>query len=391
MDFPSKSKLAGHLHKLAADIGPRGTGTPAEAQAASYVGEFLIGLDLPVEVHRFEAVSSQNMFPIAINLIAMLAIVLFPLGGAVSRWAAALLAISSAPLLYLTIRNATNPLAYFLPKVTSQNVEATISPRGEIHHRVVILAHLDTNRCRLAWQSKAVQYIQPLTFLTLSMLALLGIIYSLGALLETLTWFWWISWLPGVYILGTLVTLWRDEQTPFSPGANDNAASVAVSLVLADHLSNHPLDHTEVWFVFDGAEETDHRGLYDFLMRQGKYLREASFIGLEGIGGGELVYLTRQGVLFPYHPSPELLVIARKVSDSNPDLNFGPAQMTMEDDVRTLRERGYHAICIAGRDPQTGALPYWHRPDDTADKVEPEVMQQAAQILYAILGQIDQG
>ena len=63
--------------------------------------------------------------------------------------------------------------------------------------------------------------------------------------------------------------------------------------------------------------------------------------------------------------------------------------MLAEDDVRTLRGRGYHAIGIAGRDPETGTLPRWHRPDDTADTVSAETMQHAADILCELLKEMD--
>ena len=40
----------------------------------------------------------------------------------------------------------------------------------------IILAHLDTNRCRLVWQAATVRYLKPLAYLTLGVLALLGLI-----------------------------------------------------------------------------------------------------------------------------------------------------------------------------------------------------------------------
>ena len=153
---------------------------------------------------------------------------------------------------------------------------------------------------------------------------------------------------------------------------------------------NEPLQNTQVWFIFEGAEETDHAGAIDFLRRHGADLREASFISLEGVGSGAIVYLTRQGICTSYRPTPELLSLAETVASKHPELDFHPAEMPIEDDVRTLRERGYHAIGIAGCDPYTGVLPYWHRPDDTPDKVSDATMQQAAKIVVACLEALDQ-
>jgi hypothetical protein len=383
------SRVLEDVRVLAGDVGPRGTGTPGEAAAADYVAGRLSALGLSAEQHPLRAVASQNSFPLAIDLLVLLAVVVYPLGGAPARWIAAILALTAAPLLWQTIRNAGNALSVFLPKVTSRNVETRLPPRDETRKRAVILAHIDTNRCRLVWQSSRVASIEPMTWLTLGVLACPGLLYVAGALLGGPSWVWWISLLPAAYVVGMLVTLWRDDRTPYSPGAHDNAASVAVALEVAARLSRRPLQATEVWFVFDGAEETDHAGVRDLLRRDGPLLREALFLGLEGLGSGEIVYLTRQGLCAPYHPTVELRALADRLSQTRPELDFRPAQMPAEDDVRTLRERGYHAMTIAGRDPQTGVLPHWHQPDDTEDTVSAETMERAADIVLGLLLELD--
>jgi len=375
---------------LAGRIGPRGTGTPAEAAAADYMAKRLADLGLIPEKHSFRSVPSQNAFPIAISLIAVLAAVIYPLGWTVTRGLASTLSLVAGWLLWQTIRNAAfNPLVALLPKVSSQNVEARLKPKGEPRRKVVLLAHLDTNRCRLIWQSLAVRNIEPMTWLTLAVPVCMGALYLVGAMLGGPAWSWWLSLPLAAYEVGAFITLIWDDRTPYSPGAHDNAASVAVALAVAARLSTASLQNTEVWFVFDGAEETDHAGTLDLLRRHGPDLREAAFIGLEGLGSGEIVYLTRQGICAPYHPTTDLLAVAERVSKGHPELEFRPAQMLAEDDVRTLRGRGYRAIGIAGRDPQTGILPHWHRPDDTADTVSAETMQRAADILCELLKEMD--
>lgn len=381
------SRLLEDVRFLAGTIGPRGTGTAGEAAAAEYVARRLMELGLTPEMHTFRAVPSQNVFPLAISPLALLATAVYPLGPAAARWLAAALGFAAAWLLWQTIRSAFNPLYPLLPKVTSQNVEARLGPRGELQQRAVILAHLDTNRCRLVWQSLTVKNIEPMTWLTLAVPFGTGLLYLAGAILGGMVW-WWLSLPLAAYQLGTIITLLRDDRTPYSPGAHDNAASVAVALEVAQRLSAAPLQNTEVWFVFDGAEETDHAGVLDLLRRHGAALRDAAFIGLEGLGSGEIVYLTRQGLCAPYHPAPNLLVIAKGVAAKRAEFDFRAAEMLAEDDVRTLRERGYHAIGIAARDPQTGVLPYWHRPNDTPDKVSGETMERATNIVLAFLDEL---
>jgi hypothetical protein len=383
------SPMLSDVQALAGQIGTRGTGTSGEKAAAEFVADRLSVLGLQVERDTFRAVASQNAFPLAIDLVALLAVAIYSFGGAPGRWIGAGLALTTAPLLWQTIRTSSSPLRPLLPKVTSRNVMARIEPGGETRGHAVLLAHLDTNRCRFAWQSSAVRFVEPLAYLTLAMFAALGLLYLAGAFLDGPRWVWWASLLPTAYIAGTVITLWKDDRVPYSPGAHDNAASVAVALEVGARLAAQPLNGIQVWLAFTGAEETDHAGLYSLLRQHGPVLREADFIGLEGLGSGELVYLTREGVCAHYTPDAELQALAAGIASRRPELGVRAAQMTVEDEVGTLRRSGYRAICIAGRDPVSGTLPHWHRADDTVETVSGEFMERAAGLVMALLEALD--
>ncbi|MCX7856029.1 MAG: hypothetical protein N2556_08690, partial [Anaerolineae bacterium] len=106
---------------------------------------------------------------------------------------------------------------------------------------------------------------------------------------------------------------------------------------------------------------------------------------LEGVGGGELVYLIREGLCWPYRPAPDLQALAERVAARRPNLGVRPARMIVEDEVRTLRNGGDQAICLAGRDPVAGTLPRWHRADDTTDTVFPAALERAAEFVLETL------
>jgi hypothetical protein len=108
------------------------------------------------------------------------------------------------------------------------------------------------------------------------------------------------------------------------------------------------------------------------------------------VGGEEIVYLTQEGVCFHYQPDPELLALVEHAAARRSDLNIRAAHITIEDEVGTLRRLGYRAICIAGRDPTTGTLPHWHRPDDTIDTVSIEAMEKAVEFVMALLDELDE-
>jgi Zn-dependent M28 family amino/carboxypeptidase len=186
-----------------------------------------------------------------------------------------------------------------------------------------------------------------------------------------------------------VIALLKDDRAPFSPGAHENAASVAVPLEVGTRLFARPLKRTQVWLAFTGAEETDHAGLYALLDQHKSILRSAAFIGLEGLGSGALVYLTRQGLCSHSRPDEGLQALAASVATARPEFGARAAEMTREDEVGTLRRAGYRAICIAGLDPATRTLPQWHRSDDTVDTLSLQFIEQAACFVLALIERLD--
>jgi hypothetical protein len=385
-----KKSIAAHVHFLASVIGPRGTGTSGERRAADYVSDCLGQWGIPFERLTCRTIVSMNHYPLIINAMGFLAIILYPLDGSITRWLAALLALLVAPFMALTIRTSVNPLRVFLPKVTSPSVVGEIEPVGEVESQVVLLAHLDSNKCRLTWKPERLRSLEPLTYVTLLVQAFFGVLYLIGAMVGLRWSIWALSLLPGAYMLGMVITLVLDDRTPYSTGANDNASSVGVVLEVAEELCRGALASTRVWLAFTGAEETDHFGLRSILERHMQELRAALFIDLEGVGAGDLVYVTRHGIGLHYSPDPELLEVAKKVSWEHPEWGVRGEMMTASEEVSTLTHLGYRAVCICGYDRQTHALPQWHQPDDTYENLEPEALLKARNFTWALLQAIDQ-
>ena len=114
-----------HVTYLAGEIGPRGTGSMGESRAADYVADQLSRMEIQVERQHFRAVNSQNAFAVAIDMVALLAIVVYPIGGLISRIISTALGLAAPVLLWQTIRMSNNPLRFFLPSV-----------RRHIHYQV---------------------------------------------------------------------------------------------------------------------------------------------------------------------------------------------------------------------------------------------------------------
>ncbi len=388
--MPTNSILA-HVRRLAAEIGPRGTGTPAERQAADYAAGCLEGWGLPFERLTCRTILSMNHYPLAVNALGLLALALYPLGSPLLTWLAVILALLVAPFMALTIRTSSNPLRPLLPKCTSPSVLGKVEPAGALSNQVVLLAHLDSNKCRLTWDPKRLGTLEPLTWTTLGLQAFFGLALLAGALAGLQREAWLAALLPGTYMLSIVITLILDDFTPYSPGANDNASSVGVALEIAREFSRNPLAHTRLWLAFTGAEETDHYGLRSILDAHPDELQQALFIDLEGVGAGELVCVTRHGIGLRYTPDPGLLTLAQEVAEEHPQWGVRGAAMVMSEEVSTLTARGLRAVCIAGRHPQTGALAEWHRASDTVENLDGDALLRAKDYTLALLRRIDSG
>jgi hypothetical protein len=382
--------IEAHVHFLASEIGPRGTGTTGEKRAADYVAGCLGTWGIPFERLTCHTILSMNHYPLIINAMGIIAILLYPLDGSLTRWLAAGLALLVAPFMALTIRTSTNPLRVFLPKVESPSLLGKIDPDGAADLQVVLLAHLDTNKCRLTWKPERLSSLEPLTYVTLLVQALFGLLYLVGAITGQRWSIWALSLLPGAYLVAMIITLVLDDRTPYSPGANDNASSVGVVLALAEEFSLQALTHTRVWLAFTGAEETDHFGLRSVLQAHPQEMRRALFVDLEGVGAGDLVIVTRHGIGLHYSPDLVLLDLAQKVSLEHPGWQIRGQKMTESEEVSTLTYLGCRAVCISGYDRQTHALPQWHQLTDTFDNLDPAALLKARDFTRALLQAIDQ-
>ena len=373
-------RLLRHVEALSC---PRPTGSPAEAGAARYAREALARWGIESWEETFTAVADMNWFPISAAAFALLAIpTYFAL-----PWLGAAISAMAPYLLWYALTRADSPLRFLLPRVRSGNVVARVPPRGDVRRRAVVLAHLDTNRCRLAWEAKSVSTIVIGTTVTLAAYLLeVGVLF-IGALSGTRV-FGYAALPLGLYAAAVVGFLLWELRMPFSPGANDNASAVAVALELVAGLVREPLDHTEVWVCFTGAEEVDHRGAKELLRRHPE-LRDAYFLVLEGVGAGKLTIVKSEGILFRYRPDPELFSLAMETAGAHPEWGVTSAPMTIVCETQALRRRGCRALTLAGRDPATGTLPRWHAPDDLPEHISTDALGGAWAFLGALLSTLD--
>jgi hypothetical protein len=183
-----------------------------------------------------------------------------------------------------------------------------------------------------------------------------------------------------------------EETGGFIDGASDNASAVACLLGLGMQLQEHPLEHTEVWLAFTGAEEVGCVGMHSLLDTYGPDLQDAWFLDFEMVGVSDIAYVTRHrsaSYLTAYAPDAESLALAEETASSHPDSQVTGRPMVMVEEVGCLRGRGFRGLCLVGVG-KDGWLANWHRYSDNLDNIEPEGLERAARFAWAMMQTLDQ-
>lgn len=380
------------IQTLAGDIGPRPPGSDQERQARSYIHQTLNGLGIQnVEEIPFSTNDTWGYSLIIPNSLAILGNLI----GWRSRFGktiGGLLSLFSGYSLWRLMNNESQLFFPLYPKRKSASLVARLTPTGPVKERVVLIGHTDTNKHRLSFSPAAKKYLVALTTFGLLNPILNGLAQFAGViknspggnLLQRLT-FW--------NMLATLGILLNDERYGFIDGANDNATAVACVLGLGAHLHQNPLQHTEVWLAFTGAEETGLFGTHALLDRHSDTLRDAWFIDFEMVGSDDITYITDHSslshLMTAYEPDLDSLQLAFEASHRHPKLDVKGRPMVINDEVAALRRRGYRGICLAGVGPD-GYLENWHQHSDTVANIKPAGVEKAARFALAMLQTLDE-
>ena len=208
-----------HVRYLAKTIGPRGSTTSQEAEAAQYAAQVLrdAGLE-PVTETFTSARSAWHPYSLFSGLV-LVSEFLFWIG---QRWgaiAALVLVVLMLVSVLLELAFRSNPLRWVLPKGSSQNVWVRLSPGGQVRQQVVLLGHLDTHRTPLAFSSdRWLKLYRSLVPVGLISTVLLIIIFAVG--IAAYGWLWRLLSLPfclialGLFVhrSGRLYSLHRRRQ-----------------------------------------------------------------------------------------------------------------------------------------------------------------------------------
>ncbi len=385
-----------HLRQLAVDIGPRPSTRAGERRAAEYCARVLQGAGLrDVRLEPFRSGrSTYAPYSLAIGLGLLGNLLTGRRPGRCGMLAAALLNGLGAGGFYAEANFDDNWMRRLLPTGPSQNVVGVVPAVGERKQRVVLLAHLDTHRTPLVYQSPIwLKLFSTLVGAAFASLVVSGVAAGLG--------YWrgrpaagWIGRLGAACQAFALALTLQAETTPYTAGAHDNASGAAVILALGERLVQAPLQHVEVWIVHTGCEELGAYGASALLDAHGPALRDAYFLDFDMVGLGRPTLLTREGLLRSYRPDPGFLAMAREVAAQYPGLIAGEHEGGAYTDMGVIIKRGFRGLVIDSQlppgHPATPYLGYWHQPRDTFDQIERDCLAAAGAFGWALLRRIDE-
>lgn len=379
----------GHVKALSEEIGPRGSTTDKEREASAYCEGTFKKLQLTPQMETFKSARSIYQPHLLAAVFMLSAFVIYPLFGRTSAVVAALIsAIAFASqLLELSFRD--NLLRRLVLKGDSQNVFTVIPPKADHQQDLVLIGHVDSHRTPLIFRSPTwVKIYQAFTTVVFILGLAQVILYIVGSF-TLWGWIWPVTIASAIGETLLIAMCIQADRTPFSAGANDNATAAGLILTLAEHLQTEPLRNTRVWLVCTGCEEVQHYGAIDFFRRHAPELRNPVAVVFEMLGCNGPSWLTKEGIIIPFHADPELVSLAEDLAEANPQLGAYPSSINggnteMADALRV----GVPAITLVGMG-KDGEMAYWHQVEDTYDKMDPEVMGRAYEYTWAYLTAID--
>ncbi len=387
-----------HIRYLVETIGPRGSTTQKEREAAEYVRNSLKEVGIKPKVETFLSARSA-WWPSSLGLgIALIASLLSWLGGRVLIVSIAISIIALFSLL-LEISFIPNPLRWMLPKGKSQNVWAVIPPQGKVKRRIVLNAHMDSHRSPLVFSTAGwVKLFQTLIPVGLACIVLNLLIFSISLFFE-LPLLKILSSIPAIIMFFVFLLTLQADFTPYSTGANDDASGVSVVLNLASILKGNPLKNSEIILLFSGCEEVGSYGAVDFIKRHKNDLKkspdgkdvEVYWITYDAVGGkgAKLTYLKTHTFFTTAKVDPELKKIVDTISLHKPDIAaraYSPRGAYTDGHI--AYKAGFKIITFLNL-KEDGTLPYWHQTSDTLEHLDTELMDKTEQLSLELLKTLD--
>lgn len=366
-----------------------------EAEAAEHLAECLRGMGAEVSLEPFAAprdtlYRGPALVAAVVAAAAALAWAIPPLPCLVVQVMALAVLVGDAS------GSAWLDFDLVLPRGRSQNVVGRFRPGepssgphpGPSPAPVVLMAHYDTQRASWLFAPGMVGRLKAVFGIAYLALAAGPVAVAGHWLAPGATWPAVLAVAGGAVLLAfAALLLWGGTAGRHVQGANDNTSGVALALALAMRWRAQPPGPRPLWVVLTGAEEVGERGAKAFFRRHGASLprERTAIVNLDNLGGGQLRFLTGEGMLQYVPYDDDLVSAARVLALHRAPQRVGPwPNLLLPTDGLIASRQGFRAITFVGIDPG-GRIPDYHWPTDTVERVDPHGLAFAEDFLWDYL------
>ncbi|MCX7924926.1 MAG: M28 family peptidase [Fimbriimonadales bacterium] len=370
-------------------FGARPATSESESRLRAYLRRRLQERGLTVFEQPFRSVPSLTPAWLVVSLLFVSSAVL-AWAPATLAWGAAALSSLAGMMMFWGLASGRWDVMRLFPQRESANLIAVAQAQSEPRRRVVLMAHIDSQRATLMWHPKHVRAFGRNFQLQAALLAAHTLLAMMLAAAPWVGLAWVIAPARAVMTLGGLVALYgmgvllhRELFLPWVQGANDNGSGTAAVLTVMERLAEHPLPDTEVWGVFTGCEEVGRpNGAFAFEREYGYPLRDAEFLIIDHVGLGEPRYLVAEAMLPRARAHPEMIRRFECLAQERPDWRLRPSAVPhgAYTDALPFYRKGYKAIAL-WCEQEPGFPPNWHWITDTLENVSESDLERAVGVI----------
>ncbi|MFT5302696.1 MAG: hypothetical protein ACI87E_001387 [Mariniblastus sp.] len=381
-------------------LGHRGSATKNERFAADLLLEQLESRSIDCELEAFCGQSSYGS-----RILIHLVLGMFGLG--ILFWIPVVsLLISLVALVSFLAETLAFPIGVssLLSMGRSQNVVGRISATKTARRRIVLCAHMDTQRTGWIWNASRVKNFTstlglapgplkaPLFLLTLVLVVQLALaVLVIAGLFEMEMSVLVIPF--GFFYAFAMLLVGQWSIGAFVPGANDNATGVACVVALASRWGRTQHDETELVVLFTGCEESGSIGASSWAQRHSQELAQVPtvFLNLDTLGCRQLHYLKHEcalnGAILEY-PQPLLELCQTVAHEMRLEFTL-PHRIPTQTDGLAFLVRGIPGITLTSS--ESGIfVPDYHLMSDRFEKLNFVSIQRATDFAWALMIELEQ-
>ncbi|MFX1536882.1 MAG: M28 family metallopeptidase [Promethearchaeota archaeon] len=376
---------------------PRLMGSEGEAKTIKYITEYLknVGTEPKLEGFTYSPKMPSyltkfiNIFFIVIIVYFVLIISLNPLISIISLVAL----VSVLPILIILLMRwiTKNGVPQLGIRRLGNNIMGEIKPKNETKGEILLSCHYDSKSN--SFSRKFFRILNAIKGKGFALFILLVLISSIGELvgipIAFVHWFDLLTLILSVPIIVCAFISLFNKMDNQSPGAIDNGTGCAILLKLAEDFGHDHPSNMRLVFLFAGAEEFGIYGSSEYCnthLDELEAIKDRFYQINVDMVGSEIQYLEKQGLL-KKRPMNKVLndLIVESAEEKNIAIRPFRKGVGLNSDHALFFLRGFKTCTFTSEADKR----YIHTEQDTMDKVDPEKLSDAVELIKSMIQKLD--